>query len=104
MGAEGAVNVLYGKQIDGGQTRRRRRRARTRGSIARRSANPYVAAARGVIDDVIEPADTRAYLAAPSKCCGQARDASAEEARPDPAVIGAAWERRRSFGSEWYWR
>ena len=26
-------------------------------------SNPYVAAARGMVDDVIEPADTRAYVA-----------------------------------------
>ena len=26
-------------------------------------SNPYVAAARGMVDDVIEPADTRAYIA-----------------------------------------
>jgi len=62
MGAEGAVNVLYRKEIaaaeDGEAVRREKMDEYTE-----QFSNPYVAAARGMVDDVIEPADTRAYIA-----------------------------------------
>ena len=63
MGAEGAVNILYRKEIaaaDDPVAERQRRIDEYREAFA----NPYVAAGRGLVDDVIEPADTRVYLAA----------------------------------------
>jgi propionyl-CoA carboxylase beta chain len=54
MGAEGAVNILYRRELADES-------ART-GKIAEyreRFANPFVAAERGFIDDVIEPRETR---------------------------------------------
>ena len=63
MGAEGAVNVLHGRRIaesEDAESERRRLADEYRESFA----NPYVAAGRGYLDDIIEPADTRAYLAA----------------------------------------
>lgn len=62
MGAEGAVNILYRKEIGGAENpdeEKKKRAAEYRETFA----NPYIAAARGYLDDIIEPADTRAYLA-----------------------------------------
>lgn len=63
MGAEGAVNILYRKEISGAENPEEEKRKRT-AEYRETFANPYVAAARGYLDDIIEPADTRAYLAA----------------------------------------
>jgi acetyl-CoA carboxylase carboxyltransferase component len=63
MGAEGAVNVLHGRRIaeaEDGAAERKQLAEEYRAKFA----NPYVAAGRGYLDDIIEPADTRAYLAA----------------------------------------
>jgi acetyl-CoA carboxylase carboxyltransferase component len=61
MGPEGAVNVIFRKQIaeahDGDAER-----ARLVQEYRDTFANPYVAAARGYIDDVIEPRETRPRL------------------------------------------
>jgi acetyl-CoA carboxylase carboxyltransferase component len=58
MGPEGAANVVFRKEIkksDNPQEKRQEKIDDYRESFA----NPYVAASRGYIDDVIEPADTR---------------------------------------------
>ena len=95
MGAEGAVNILYKREIE--EARRSgggARRARSP-SIREKFANPYVAAARGFVDEVIAPRTTRRRLiagAGPPR--DQARPEPAEEAREHPAVTGA--ELRRS--------
>ncbi len=61
MGAEGAVNVLYRSQIEKSDNP-----AETRDALVQKYkdtfANPYLAAARGYVDDIIEPAETRALL------------------------------------------
>jgi propionyl-CoA carboxylase beta chain len=57
MGAEGAVGVLFRSEA--------RRQTQARAGVdkyQRRVLNPYQAASRGVIDTVIEPQHTRAYL------------------------------------------
>jgi methylmalonyl-CoA carboxyltransferase large subunit len=63
MGAEGAVNVLYREQLEKAADRDAER-ARLVSEYREAFATPYVAAGRGYLDDVIEPADTRAYLIA----------------------------------------
>jgi propionyl-CoA carboxylase beta chain len=58
MGPEGAVNVIFRREIQSAPDPEARREE----LIAQYEAefsNPYVAAERGFIDDVIEPADTR---------------------------------------------
>ncbi len=63
MGAEGAVNVLYRKEIkeaDDPAAERTRRLEEYKNTFA----NPYFAAGHGMVDEIIEPAETRAYLAA----------------------------------------
>ena len=62
MGAEGAVNVLYRKELSEAEDPEAVRLEKTE-EYTEAFANPYVAAARGLVDDIIEPADTRAYIA-----------------------------------------
>jgi methylmalonyl-CoA carboxyltransferase 12S subunit len=62
MGAEGAVNVLYRKEIAEAEDPEEARKKLT-AEYTEAFANPYVAAGRGLVDDVIEPAETRAYIA-----------------------------------------
>jgi acetyl-CoA carboxylase carboxyltransferase component len=61
MGAEGAVNVLYRKEIEEAENPAEMRQAKIQ-EYTELFANPYVAASRGMIDDVIEPAETRLYV------------------------------------------
>ncbi len=62
MGAEGAVNVLYRKEIAEADDPDAKRRE-LMDSYNEKFSTPYAAAARGMVDDVIEPADTRSYIA-----------------------------------------
>jgi len=56
MGAEGAVNIVYRRELaSGGEAARSQKIAEFR----ERFANPFIAAERGYIDDVIEPRETR---------------------------------------------
>ncbi|MDP9073213.1 MAG: acyl-CoA carboxylase subunit beta [Actinomycetota bacterium] len=61
MGPEGAVEILYRREIAEAPDPLARRRELAE-DYTERFANPYLAAERGYIDDVINPADTRAVL------------------------------------------
>src|SRR6266545_1968151 len=61
MGAEGAVGVLYRQEISEAPDKEAARRARIL-ELEEKFANPYVAAERGFVDEVIEPAQTRPKL------------------------------------------
>jgi len=61
MGAEGAVGILYRREIMEAEKSLEARRARVQ-EFEEKFANPYVAAQRGFIDEVIEPALTRPKL------------------------------------------
>jgi propionyl-CoA carboxylase beta chain len=61
MGPEGAVGVLYRREISEAKDQEAARRARIL-ELEDKFANPYVAAERGFIDEVIEPAQTRPKL------------------------------------------
>ncbi len=61
MGPEGAVNVIYRRDIAGSPTPEERR-AKLIEDYKARFANPYSAAERGYIDDVIVPHETRPKL------------------------------------------
>jgi propionyl-CoA carboxylase beta subunit len=61
MGSEGAVNILYRNQIAGSRNPEAERK-RLIDEYEKTYANPYIAAALGYLDDVIEPADTRQQL------------------------------------------
>jgi len=63
MGAEGAVNVLYRKEIsESGNPDEERKKKLDEYKEA--FANPYFAASRGLVDEILEPSETRPYLAA----------------------------------------
>src|SRR6201999_86391 len=61
MGAQGAVNIIYRKDIAGSPTPDERRQ-KLIDDYKAHFANPYAAAERGYIDDVIEPHETRPKL------------------------------------------
>jgi propionyl-CoA carboxylase beta chain len=61
MGPEGAVNILYRREMDHASDPAALREEKTR-EYRDKFANPYVAAERGYIDEVIEPRDTRKKL------------------------------------------
>jgi propionyl-CoA carboxylase beta chain len=61
MGPEGAVNIIFRKQLAEAEDPEAER-ARLVEEYRDKFANPYVAAARGYIDDVIEPHETRPRL------------------------------------------
>ncbi len=61
MGPDGAVNIIFRKQIAEAEDPEAER-ARLAEEYRDTFANPYVAAARGYIDDVIVPHETRARL------------------------------------------
>jgi propionyl-CoA carboxylase beta chain len=63
MGPEGAVNVIYREQIDAAEDPAAER-DRLVADYQHRFANPYIAASRGYIDDVILPSETRPRLIA----------------------------------------
>ena len=63
MGPEGAVNIIFRDEIAAASDAPAER-ARLRTEYEDRFANPYIAAGRGYIDDVIMPADTRPRLIA----------------------------------------
>ncbi|MDP9297984.1 MAG: acyl-CoA carboxylase subunit beta [Actinomycetota bacterium] len=61
MGAEGAVNIVFRKEIEKA-TDPSAKRAELIDEFRRKFSTPYAAAERGFIDDVIEPAETRPRL------------------------------------------
>jgi propionyl-CoA carboxylase beta chain len=61
MGPEGAVNIVYRRELQKATDPERLRREKVE-EFRRRFANPYIAAERGYIDAVIQPRDTRAKL------------------------------------------
>jgi len=63
MGPEGAVNILYKRELDAAADPDALRAARV-AEFREKFANPYVAAARGFIDEVIHPRHTRGKLIA----------------------------------------
>jgi len=61
MGAEGAVGILYRREINEAKDKDSARKARIV-ELEDKFASPYVAAERGFVDEVIEPAETRPKL------------------------------------------
>ena len=58
MGPEGAVNILYRRELGRSSNPEQARQAKVQ-EFRERFANPFDAAERGYIDDVIEPHETR---------------------------------------------
>ena len=63
MGPDGAVNILYKRELEKAADPQAARAERV-AEFREKFANPYVAAARGFIDEVIRPRQTRAKLIA----------------------------------------
>jgi acetyl-CoA carboxylase carboxyltransferase component len=61
MGPQGAVDIVYRREL-ATSTDAAARRAQLVDEYTERFANPYLAAERGYVDDVIDPADTRKIL------------------------------------------
>ena len=61
MGAEGAANVIFRKEISAAENPAEARTQKIN-EYKEKFANPYVAAGKGFVDAVIEPEETRKYL------------------------------------------
>jgi acetyl-CoA carboxylase carboxyltransferase component len=61
MGPEGAVNIVFRRELADAEDPEQKKRELVE-DYRRRFANPYTAAERGYIDDVIEPSETRPRL------------------------------------------
>jgi propionyl-CoA carboxylase beta chain len=73
MGPKGAVEILYRREIAEAADPQAALDARV-AEYTERFANPYVAAARGYVDDVIDPRDTRPRLIAALEALQGKRD------------------------------
>ena len=62
MGAEGAAEIVFRREIEAAEDKAGRRKELIE-EYRETFANPYVSAARGFVDDIIEPSETRKYLA-----------------------------------------
>ncbi len=62
MGAEGAANVVFRREIDAAEDKEARR-AELVEEYRETFSTPYMAASRGLVDDIIDPADTRREIA-----------------------------------------
>jgi methylmalonyl-CoA carboxyltransferase large subunit len=62
MGAEGAAEIVFRHEIDAAEDKAQRRQELI--ELYRKTfANPYISAGRRLVDDIIEPAETRKYVA-----------------------------------------
>jgi acetyl-CoA carboxylase carboxyltransferase component len=61
MGPEGAINIIFRDELAKSDNPAAKRKELVK-SYREKFANPYVAAERGYLDDVIEPSDTREVL------------------------------------------
>jgi propionyl-CoA carboxylase beta chain len=61
MGPEGAVNILYRRELESAADAAAVRKEKV-AEFREKFANPYIAAARGFIDEVIKPRETRRKL------------------------------------------
>jgi len=73
MGAEGAVNILFRRELKTAVNPQTERENLVN-SYERSFNNPYVAASRGLIDEVIEPKDTRRILIRSLEVCLSKRE------------------------------
>ena len=90
MGPEGAVNIIFRKQIEAAEDPDATRAEMIEG--IRRTIDPYIAAGNAMVDDIIDPRETRPVV------CPGPRDGGDEAGR---AALEEAWGdaglRRRSW-------
>jgi propionyl-CoA carboxylase beta chain len=75
MGAEGAAKIVFKKEIAAAKDPKAEER-RLVAEYKAKFANPYMAAARGYVDDVIEPRRTRPMLIQALELCAGKRDSN----------------------------
>jgi acetyl-CoA carboxylase carboxyltransferase component len=75
MGPEGAVNIVFRKELDKAEDPVKRK-AELVAEYREKFANPYIAAERGYLDDVIEPKETRPRLINALEMLSNKRDAN----------------------------
>lgn len=63
MGPEGAVNIIFRKQIEAMPEDQQEEARNNMVGVIRDQISPYVAAGWAFVDDLIDPADTRLVLA-----------------------------------------
>jgi propionyl-CoA carboxylase beta chain len=73
MGPEGAVNIVYRRELQNAEEPERVRQEKIE-EFRERFANPYIAAERGYLDAVIQPRDTRPKLIAALRMLETKRD------------------------------
>ena len=73
MGPEGAVNVLYRRELESAEDPAAQRALRV-AEFREKFANPYIAASRGFVDAVIRPRETRPRLIAALATLATKRD------------------------------
>jgi propionyl-CoA carboxylase beta chain len=73
MGPEGAVDIVYKRELDRAENRAETRQKKIE-EFTDRFANPYVAAERGYVDAVIQPRETRKKLIQALKMLETKRD------------------------------
>jgi propionyl-CoA carboxylase beta chain len=73
MGPEGAVNILYRRELQESADPQARR-AELVAEFREKLANPFVAASRGFVDEIIQPRHTRAKLIGALARCENKRD------------------------------
>ena len=90
MGPQGAVEIVYRRELQQAADPVARR-AELVAEYTEKYANPYNAAERGYVDDVIDPAETRQQdRRRPAHAAHQARRAAPPQARQHAAVSGRA--------------
>ena len=88
MGPQGAVEIVYRRELADSADSDARRAELVEDYIDR-YANPYVAAERGYVDDVIDPADTPRHRPQPRSALLEAGGAPEAKAREHPPVSEA---------------
>ena len=96
MGAQGAVNILYRRELASAEDPEALRAQRV-AEYEDTLANPYIAAERGYVDAVIRPAETRSQVdpRAPRRCAPSARRCR----RRSTATSRCEYETLRSAGA-----
>ncbi len=74
MGSEGAVNIIYRRELQAAGDRVEEVRQARVEEFRSKFANPYFAAERGYVDEIIEPAMTRSKLIAGLRVLDNKRD------------------------------
>ena len=88
MGAEGAVNIIFRKQIEAAEDPEAERAQLVANFKA--IIDPYIAAGNDMVDDIIDPRETRPrIIRGLEMAADQARRAAVEEARGDAGLSQA---------------